>query len=715
MVSPLFVLLIVAAIATCALYFLLDDSHHTLIITSLVSVCVAGGVYLIQNGTPGNEHIQHAFKYDTGANVRSRFPKFPDPHDYDYRDLSLGWRDPPPRHQQDHIDMILINQAFNNDYDVVLEAVRSNSRSLEFASDFLKDNKYIVLAAVESEPKSTKSESELCKYLTIVPRFSKSKYPGLSKKISELRRWDKFPLKFASDRLRDDRETISLAMRTTPRSFIYASKRLKDDKNLLIQAIKSGCGDCFAHASDKLRDDKDIVLDSALYNRHSFQYASDRLRDDYDTASQIIGISPQAFQYASERLRNTKSFVLEILGSSKFDLPLRGNDCCLEYISDSLKDDIDVVSAVVQKYPTCIKYASERLMVHPKFTDALEDLYFQYYPKSRRNDKVLVMSLLTSGKDHVFRYTSDRLKDDMDVVMLAVECDGKNLEYVSVRLKDDRDVVVHALINGASLKHASERLKGDKGVVTMAVNKDLWAVLLASDTLKSDSAFLANELRKRLRTWSKHMPYHILIGRHGEIFIAKHIGSEVQIYYTSYSGFWRGQRDGLDIGNLDDCIFWMDYRRAYTRDRSVLITKNVPSVIFKNVADVYTGYDINPGNTWHELDYVSNTMVIVRDSGQVCILPENMTAQGISAKDIVGHVSPIGIAYGQDESCPLTITKDYVYDWHNHSKRTIDKTVFSDIFIQKLLTVRSPRDITDVDFAGVIFNFMGLFYLPYEL
>ena len=42
-------------------------------------------------------------------------------------------------------------------------------------------------------------------------------------------------------------------------------------------------------------------------------------------------------------------------------------------------------------------------------------------------------------------YASERLKDDKDIVLLAVKNSRYVLEYASQRLKDDKDIVLEAV------------------------------------------------------------------------------------------------------------------------------------------------------------------------------------------------------------------------------------------------------------------------------
>ena len=71
---------------------------------------------------------------------------------------------------------------------------------------------------------------------------------------------------------------------------------------------------------------------------------------------------------------------------------------------------------------------------------------------------------------YILRSASDRIKDDLDIVLAAVGNDGCTLDYASGRLKDDRDIVLAAVGNdGCTLRSASESLKDDREIINSAL------------------------------------------------------------------------------------------------------------------------------------------------------------------------------------------------------------------------------------------------------
>ena len=121
----------------------------------------------------------------------------------------------------------------------------------------------------------------------------------------------------------------------------------------------------------------------------------------------------------------------------------------------------------------------------------------QYASEELKKDKDVVM-VAVAQNGLALEYASDELKNDKEVVMAAVTQKGLALQYASAELKNDKEVVLAAVAqNVLALKYASDDLKNnDKDVVMAAVAQDGYALQYASDELKKDKeVVLAAELK----------------------------------------------------------------------------------------------------------------------------------------------------------------------------------------------------------------------------
>ena len=93
---------------------------------------------------------------------------------------------------------------------------------------------------------------------------------------------------------------------------------------------------------------------------------------------------------------------------------------------------------------------------------------------------------------------SDRLKDNGDFMRAAVQENSSAVVYASDRLKDNRDFMLVAVQKNvrAALDNASDRLKDDENFMLAAVRKYTRAFDYASDRLKNDRNFVLAAVRE---------------------------------------------------------------------------------------------------------------------------------------------------------------------------------------------------------------------------
>jgi CxxC motif-containing protein len=140
----------------------------------------------------------------------------------------------------------------------------------------------------------------------------------------------------------------------------------------------------------------------------------------------------------------------------------------LEFASDELKNDREVVFAAVINDGSALRYASAEL----------------------KNDREIVMAALKEDS-YAFVSASEELKNDKEVVLAALKNRGDVMRYISEALKNDREIVIAALkVDASALQYASDELKNDREIVIAALKVDASALQYASDELKNDREFL---------------------------------------------------------------------------------------------------------------------------------------------------------------------------------------------------------------------------------
>ena len=127
--------------------------------------------------------------------------------------------------------------------------------------------------------------------------------------------------------------------------------------------------------------------------------------------------------------------------------------CALEYASEELQKDREVVLTAVTQDGKAMQFASRDFWRDREFVLAVAAVQsFVTEKRKHRSNKVLFM-----------KYVSVELRADRELVMAAVAQDGLALEYASEKLRADREVVWAAVMrDGHALEYASEKLRADR-------------------------------------------------------------------------------------------------------------------------------------------------------------------------------------------------------------------------------------------------------------
>lgn len=253
--------------------------------------------------------------------------------------------------------------------------------------------------------------------------------------IDEVIREDCSLLKDVNNNLRDNFQFMKKMVNINPFALMYASQRLKSHKKLVLEAIQK---DSFAFiiADESLKDNDDFILkslESATVNYEPIGiFMSDRLKNDREFALKVLDIKTYLFLYfsdilkddtivvlkavsncgvniihASDRLKNFKPVVLEAVMEDAFNFI---------HVGDVLKSDKDFILE-------CLKLTNNSVIL-------------LNLKESILNDKKFMMQTISIVGDSL-QYASDVLKDDDDVLRMAIECDAKTIVYASKRLRND--------------------------------------------------------------------------------------------------------------------------------------------------------------------------------------------------------------------------------------------------------------------------------------
>eukprot|EP01052_Picozoa_sp_SAG31_P001306 SAG31_NODE_44_length_31168_cov_16.507290_16_plen_892_part_00 len=157
------------------------------------------------------------------------------------------------------------------------------------------------------------------------------------------------------------------------------------------------------------------------------QYCSDGLKNDEDVVCAAVTQFGQAMRFASSAMRTNRTIALHAV---------RQDGWALQYFDHELQGDRDVALAAVGQNAMSLAYCSDKL----------------------KRDRELVFQALKSGRGTALQYAHPTLRDDYDLVMTAVNSDGRALEWASKRLRSQKQIVEAAVSQSAdALKYVDAR------------------------------------------------------------------------------------------------------------------------------------------------------------------------------------------------------------------------------------------------------------------
>jgi len=200
-----------------------------------------------------------------------------------------------------------------------------------------------------------------------------------------------------------------------------------------------------------------VVLAAVQNEFSALQFASEELKNNKDIVLAAVGKDARAFWYASENMRNSKAVVM-VAVQKQPEAPF--------FASDKFNYDKDVVLAAVQNDGLLLRDASPRL----------------------QNDKEVVMAAI-ENQPAALEFASDELKNDAGVVFAAVQKDFRLLQYASEKVRNNKTVLLAAVQNEFwtldTFAVASDALENDADVVLAAVQKDFRALQYASEKIRN--------------------------------------------------------------------------------------------------------------------------------------------------------------------------------------------------------------------------------------
>ena len=336
---------------------------------------------------------------------------------------------------------------FQNDKDVVLEAVKKDPTVSIYMAPELRNDEHFALDLVNANPKLFFALSDR---VQAMPEIQNATLTSLDQyiQIEQGKNHKDIP----------DKETLLENIAIGEYEYEFESilqkyPEYKNDPDVVMAAVDMNPEEL--KYSD-LRGDKDFVMQLLDKDLSVERYIDSELFKDRDVAMKVMENNPMFYKSLSDLYPKDQEMIRMAVAAGHFG-----------YV-DAKNLDKDFIQELVELNPNFFSASH----VYNTFGD----------------DKDIVMKAV-EGNGEMLKYASNELKDDKDVVMKAVKNNGVALQYASNRLKDDFEVAVAAINNnGHAYEHVSDRLHDHYGLAILAA-KNYMNFRFVSEPLRSDPQF----------------------------------------------------------------------------------------------------------------------------------------------------------------------------------------------------------------------------------
>lgn len=153
---------------------------------------------------------------------------------------------------------------------------------------------------------------------------------------------------------------------------------------------------------------------------------------------------------------------------------VKNNGYALRYASSNLRCDREIVLEAVRNVGGAIRFIGDSKLL--ELTDACN-------------------ALLVAAECAIFNLncTFDNLRCDREIVLEAVQNDGRALLFVNTMLKSDYEVVLTAVKSrGYSLKFANDEFRRNRKIASLAVKQDVEALQFVHTSLRADREIIVD-------------------------------------------------------------------------------------------------------------------------------------------------------------------------------------------------------------------------------
>ncbi len=164
---------------------------------------------------------------------------------------------------------------------------------------------------------------------------------------------------------------------------------------------------------------------------------------------------------------------------------------CLKFAADKIKNSRYLVKQAVSSFSRDFIFVPDSLKNDDEIVEIAitkSGLLLEHASvRLKSNKDIVIKSIQHKGDDNGFRYANQELMGNKEIALLAIKNHPKNIKYISDELKDDEDIVKAALKGSSKydglLQHAGKNCKKNPEIINLALKHD-----------ETNSAFISKEL-----------------------------------------------------------------------------------------------------------------------------------------------------------------------------------------------------------------------------
>lgn len=261
-------------------------------------------------------------------------------------------------------------------------------------------------------------------------------------------------LSFATSRIRNIDYICENCVAQDPNAIEYVPIHLRS-RNICLNSILIFNAKNWKYIPDSFANDKGFVLEAGAKNFEVYQYLSPIMKEDREITAYFVNRSGVNLQYAPEQFKNNPEIVKsswqgQSFGASNFQFAsetIRNDENFIKEIiqtvpklihfaGEKIKDNVEVAKIACQYVttPPVISFFNENVINNPEVAmiAVKNDFESMKFLKKLKSDKNFVMSYINHSKfkSDSLHYISDELKNDIDLMHLAYQCDSKSINAV---------------------------------------------------------------------------------------------------------------------------------------------------------------------------------------------------------------------------------------------------------------------------------------------